>query len=79
MISYQPLLFIGSPKVAVGGFKENPITITRPENEQLFTENLPVAHTCYSELELPNYPSKEVLHNKLMVAIVEGREGFHIV
>lgn len=30
---------------------------------------LPVAHTCFYQLDLPNYNSKDVLLNKLLYAI----------
>ena len=33
---------------------------------------LPIAHTCFGQLDLPNYPSKEILREKLTLAITEG-------
>lgn len=36
---------------------------------------LPVAHTCFNILDLPNYKSKEILKRKLMQAI-EHTHGF---
>jgi Ubiquitin-protein ligase len=33
----------------------------------------------YFELELPEYTSKEVFREKLLQAIYEGKEGFHVV
>jgi len=70
------LFFItGSSSIPYGGFKETKITIIKNNKD---TDSLPIAHTCYSELELPNYTSKEVLEKKLRFAISEGKEGFHI-
>lgn len=41
-------------------------------------ESLPVGHTCSNRLDLPPYPSKTVLREKLDYAIAET-EGFGIV
>lgn len=38
-------------------------------------ENLPEAHTCFNQLILPEYPSKESLKKKLIIAI-SNAEGF---
>jgi len=65
----------GSVKVPIGGFKQHPIRIRRKEGEK---EGLPVAHTCSYELDLPEYESKEKLRVKLLMAIFDGAEGFHI-
>ena len=40
------------------------------------TEDLPCAHTCFNQLDLPDYPSEQVMRGKLMLAIEEGSEGF---
>ena len=42
-------------------------------------EKLPRAHTCFNQLDLPDYPSKEILIEKLTMAITEGREGFGFI
>ncbi len=34
-----------------------------------------MSHTCFNQLVLPNYKSKEILFNKLKIAI-ENAEGF---
>ena len=39
------------------------------------TCRLPQSHTCFNTLDLPPYPSKELLREKLMTA-VEGSAGF---
>jgi E3 ubiquitin-protein ligase HUWE1 len=39
-------------------------------------DRLPSAHTCFNQLDLPDYPSKEQLRDRLMVAVHEGSEGF---
>ena len=37
---------------------------------------LPTAHTCFNQLDLPQYSSEEILREKLLIAIKEGSEGF---
>ena len=37
---------------------------------------LPSAHTCFNTLDLPQYPTAEVLNKQLLCAIREGSEGF---
>lgn len=41
------------------------------------TENvLPTAHTCFNQIDLPNYASYEDLRRMLLLAINEGNVGF---
>ena len=39
-------------------------------------ERLPAAHTCFNQLDLPQYESYEKLREQLLVAMNEGSEGF---
>lgn len=39
-------------------------------------ERLPSAHTCFNQLDLPEYSSKEQLQERLLLAIHEASEGF---
>nr|KYP72309.1 E3 ubiquitin-protein ligase UPL1 [Cajanus cajan] len=39
-------------------------------------DHLPSAHTCFNQLDLPEYPSKQHLEERLLLAIHEGSEGF---
>jgi hypothetical protein len=41
-------------------------------------QNLPKAHTCYCRLDLPLYPTYEILREKVLLAIYEGNDGFLI-
>ena len=36
-------------------------------------DHLPRAHTCFNQLDLPAYPSKEILIEKLTFAITEAK------
>lgn len=69
------LFFVtGSFKVPFGGFKNFRLKI-----EKLYDGNaLPTAHTCFNQLDLPEYESKEKMREKLLVAILEGNKGFYI-
>ena len=67
------LMFItGSSQVPANGFRHykdigNPITI-QPGGGK---ERLPVAHTCFNTIDLPEYETEEELNQKLMLAINE--------
>eukprot|EP01105_Mastigella_eilhardi_P021762 TRINITY_DN529_c2_g3_i1.p1 TRINITY_DN529_c2_g3~~TRINITY_DN529_c2_g3_i1.p1 ORF type:complete len:1003 (-),score=261.29 TRINITY_DN529_c2_g3_i1:65-2875(-) len=39
-------------------------------------DGLPTAHTCFNQLDLPEYPTYEVLKSSLLLAVREGCEGF---
>jgi len=39
---------------------------------------LPVAHTCFNQLDMPDYPNKELLRERLLFAIREGKGSFQI-
>lgn len=72
----------GTSRVPLGGFK-NLMGMRGPQKfsiHKAFGENrLPSAHTCFNQLDLPNYSSKEQLRAKLLQAITEGKEGFALV
>ena len=48
----------------------------RPSQDALDPEALPKAHTCFNQLDLPEYNTKEELKDWLLFAIREGSEGF---
>ena len=37
---------------------------------------LPTAHTCFNQLDLPEYPTEEIMRDKILLAIRECSEGF---
>lgn len=66
----------GSSKVPVEGFAllqgmngPEQFQITRVVTND--TMRLPQGHTCFNQLDLPEYPSKEILRERLMWAIKE--------
>merc|ERR1712093_130079 len=73
----------GASKVPPGGFSnleglsgKTKFGITRVDSDPSI---LPVAHTCFNRIDLPAYPSAEVLREKVMVAITYGAKGFSLV
>jgi len=60
--------FLGCSRVPIGGFKVFPMKIYG----LMDTKSLPIAYTCYCQINLPSYPSKEILKEKLILAITEG-------
>lgn len=70
----------GTSKVPLEGFA-NLQGISGPQKFQIHksyskADRLPSAHTCFNQLDLPEYPSKEKLKDRVLVAVHEGREGF---
>ncbi|KAK9830284.1 hypothetical protein WJX72_010812 [[Myrmecia] bisecta] len=70
----------GTSKVPLEGFKALQ-GISGPQKFQIHKaygpgDRLPSAHTCFNQLDLIEYETKEQLRDRLMVAIHEGSEGF---
>ncbi|CAI9303454.1 unnamed protein product [Lactuca saligna] len=70
----------GTSKVPLEGFKALQ-GISGPQRFQIHKaygapERLPSAHTCFNQLDLPEYTSKEQLQERLLLAIHEASEGF---
>ncbi|KAL9235242.1 hypothetical protein vseg_010019 [Gypsophila vaccaria] len=70
----------GTSKVPLEGFKALQ-GISGPQRFQIHKaygapERLPSAHTCFNQLDLPEYASKEHLRERLLLAIHEASEGF---
>ncbi|XP_052773561.1 probable E3 ubiquitin-protein ligase HECTD2 isoform X2 [Mya arenaria] len=61
----------GSDRVPIGGMAEMTFKISRHDDINL----LPTSHTCFNQLVLPEYKSKKILRNKLILAI-QNAEGF---
>ena len=62
------LLFVtGSGAVPAGGFAHMARRIAIVASGD--PDALPISHTCFNALELPLYPSREMLRDKLLYAI----------
>jgi hypothetical protein len=64
----------GSDRTPISGLSDVHLTIQRTGD----SEKLPVAHTCFSILSLPDYPSKSLLKRNLGIAI-DNAEGFGLI
>ncbi|KAF0698365.1 Aste57867_11015 [Aphanomyces stellatus] len=70
----------GTSKVPLEGFK----ALEGMRGTQKFnihkafgsSATLPTAHTCFNQLDLPEYENEEQLKTRLLLAIREGSEGF---
>jgi E3 ubiquitin-protein ligase HUWE1 len=70
----------GTAKVPLGGFKD----LEGMRGPQKFNvhlaygggNRLPTAHTCFNQLDLPQYGTEEKLREKLRLAISCGSEGY---
>ena len=76
------LMFVtGTSKVPLDGFAALQ-GISGPQKFQIHraygaeSGRLCSAHTCFNQLDLPEYGTKEELRDRLLFAISEGSEGF---
>lgn len=65
----------GTSRIPVNGFKDlqgsdGPRRFTIEKSGEI--NQLPKSHTCFNRIDLPPYPSMDVLENKLVLAIEEG-------
>jgi len=72
----------GTSQVPLEGFK-GLIGMRGPQRFSIHRaeggERLPTAHTCFNQLDLPEYASEELLCRKLVQAVHEAHEGFGFV
>jgi E3 ubiquitin-protein ligase HUWE1 len=72
----------GTSQVPLEGFK-GLIGMRGPQKFSIHRaygeDRLPTAHTCFNQLDLPDYSTEEILRKKLLQAICEGHEGFGFV
>ncbi|KAK9477676.1 hypothetical protein V1514DRAFT_320803 [Lipomyces japonicus] len=70
----------GTSKVPLNGFAElegmNGVSRFSIHRDYGHKERLPSSHTCFNQLDMPEYDSYDALRTALMTAITEGREGF---
>lgn len=72
----------GTSQVPIEGFK-GLIGMRGPQKFSIHKaeggERLPSAHTCFNQLDLPEYDSEEKMASKLIQAVNEAHEGFGFV
>lgn len=64
-----------SDRVPVGGLRNLQFVVQKNGEEEGSSGHLPTAYTCYGTLLLPEYPDKEVLRERLSMAL-ENAQGF---
>jgi hypothetical protein len=64
----------GTTRVPLDGY-DPPFNVT--QGKDMTTDSLPRAHTCFNQIVLPEYSSKEMMREKLLFALTET-EGFHL-
>ncbi|GAA5841950.1 hypothetical protein JCM9279_003167 [Rhodotorula babjevae] len=67
----------GSPRLPIGGFGalSPPLTIVRKDGGDAA---LPSVMTCVNYVKLPNYSSRAVVRERILMAVREGAHGFHL-
>lgn len=72
----------GSPRLPIGGFKSMrpEFTVVRKyaEDNLISDDYLPSVMTCANYLKLPDYSLETVMYRKLIDAITEGADAFHL-
>lgn len=71
----------GTSKVPLDGFASLPgmrgnVQIFSVHRSHANTNSLPTSHTCFNQLDLPEYESLEMLRDRLSLALRLGNEGF---
>ena len=71
----------GTSKVPLGGFANlrgmsGPTKLSIHLVHVHARDRLPTSHTCFNQLDLPQYDSYDQLRHHLLMAIKEGHEGF---
>ena len=71
----QFLYFVtGSSRTPLDGY-DPPFNLT--QGSDMTEDSLPKAHTCFNQLVLPRYSSKEIMIDKMLFAF-SNTEGFHL-
>ncbi|KAJ3446121.1 e3 ubiquitin-protein ligase trip12 [Anaeramoeba flamelloides] len=70
----------GSPRLPVGGIAnlKPKLTIVKSDRFVSPDQRLPTCMTCVNFLKIPPYSSKKILKEKLLIAINEGQDSFHL-
>jgi len=77
----QMIMFVtGTSKIPLEGFSAlqgmNGVQKFQIHRVAGDSNRLPTAHTCFNQLDIPEYSSYEKFHERFMTAIREGSEGF---
>jgi hypothetical protein len=64
----------GTTRVPLDGY-DPPFNVT--QGKDMTPDSLPRAHTCFNQIVIPQYSSKELMRERLLYALNET-EGFHL-
>ena len=72
----------GSPRLPIGGFAAlNPkLTIVKKhvDSGQKTDDHLPSVMTCANYLKMPDYSLRDIMKAKILQAMREGSDSFHL-
>jgi E3 ubiquitin-protein ligase TRIP12 len=70
----------GFPRLPIGGFEKLQPRLTVVKKDDFLEPDscLPSVMTCQNYLKIPDYSCEEILESKLLMAINEGRQAFHL-
>jgi E3 ubiquitin-protein ligase TRIP12 len=70
----------GFPRLPLGGFEklQPKLSVVKKDDFDEPDKCLPSVMTCQNYLKIPDYSTVEVLRMKLVLAINEGRQAFHL-
>ena len=70
----------GFPRLPIGGFEKLQPRLSVVKKDDFLEPDscLPSVMTCQNYLKIPDYSTEEILESKLMMAINEGRQAFHL-
>ena len=74
---YWLVFLTGTNRIPIEGFKRMKVMIQKMDGGPN-CERLPVAHTCFNILDLPPYPSKQMMRDKLLQAM-HFTSGFGLI
>lgn len=64
----------GTSRVPLDGYHP-PFNVT--QGKDMMPDSLPRAHTCFNQIVLPEYSTKDLMKEKIHFALTET-EGFHL-
>ena len=66
----------GSDRAPVNGLKAMKFYIIKDGED---AARLPTSHTCFNQLDLPEYSNEHMMKRKLVQAVEEAHEGFGFI
>ncbi len=71
------LFFVsGCAKLPSSGFEKFRLKVLKSKRE---CDSLPISHTCFNQIDIPIYSSRDMMREKILIALKEGSKGFYIL